>query len=107
MLAADAATLTELLDADLVYTHSSGVVDSKSSYLDGLAAKVWEYLDIRREEERVLVKGAAALVFARVRITLKVRGTLKHLDNRSLAVWTLQEGGWRLLALQSSAVANG
>ena len=104
MLAKDIAALERLLDEDLVYMHSSGVADTKESYLRGLKDGVWDYLRISRSEQMVKVKGDTALVFNRLAISIKVRGALKELDNRALAVWVRREGAWRLLALQSGAV---
>ena len=35
---------------------------------------------------------------------VEIRGNLHHLDNRLLAVWSRDDGVWRLLALQSGAI---
>ena len=68
MLDADVATLDRLLDDGLTYTHSSGVVDTKTTYLAGVRDKTWEYKNISREHERVIDRGSCALVFCRLRI---------------------------------------
>jgi hypothetical protein len=102
MLAGDSATLERLLDPGLRYTHSSGVVDSKASYIEGVRAKRWEYQSIDRAEETIVVRADAALVFNRFRASIKVSGAAKQLDNRMLAVWTRFEGAWRLLAIHST-----
>ena len=83
MLAADIATLDRLLDDALTYTHSSGVIDTKASYLAGIRDKVWEYKNITRENERLVVRGNAALVFCRLRIDLLVRGTPEGREQRT------------------------
>ena len=106
MLAGDVATLERLLDDELTYTHSSGAVDTKASYLAGIRDKVWEYKSISRENERVVVRGNAALVFCRLRIDLLVRGAPRKVDSKSLAVWVQDGEQWRLLAVHSSAVAT-
>ena len=103
MLAGDAATLERLLDPELRYTHSSGVVDSKASYIEGVRGKRWEYQAIDRAEETIVVRGDAALVFNRFRAGIKISGSPKQLDNRMLAVWSQDEGGgWRLIAIHST-----
>ncbi len=104
MLSKDVTALERLLDEDLVYMHSSGISDTKESYLRGLKDGVWDYLRISRTEQTVKVKGDIALVFNRLAISIKVRGVLKELDNRALAVWVRRDGAWRFLALQSGAV---
>lgn len=102
MLAGDVGVLEQLLDPALRYTHSSGVVDSKQSYIDGVRQKRWEYRSIDRAEETIVLHGDAALVFNRFRASIKVSGTPKELDNRMLAVWSRAGGGWRLVAVHST-----
>ena len=104
MLAKDVAALELLLDEQLVYMHSSGVADSKESYIRGLREGVWDYQRIGRTDQTVKVSGDTAVVFNRIAISIKVRGERKALDNRALAVWVRRGGAWRLLALQSGAV---
>ena len=108
MLAGDAATLDRLLDPELRYTHSSGVVDSKASYIEGVRAKRWEYQSIDRSEETILVRGEVALVFNRFRASIRIGGASKELDNRMLAVWGKRgSGAWRLLAIHSTPAQTG
>jgi hypothetical protein len=106
MLAADVATLERLLDDELAYTHSSGGVDTKGSYIAGVRDKVWEYKTIARENERAVMRGSCALVFCRLRIALLVRGTPRKVDSNSLAVWMIDRPQPRLLAVHSSPVAE-
>ena len=103
MLDGDAAVLDRLLDPELVYTHSSGIADTKASYMDGVRQKIWEYRDISRSDETIVIRDNAALVFNRLRIDINVRGAPRKLDNRALAVWTKgKDGNWTLLALHST-----
>jgi len=104
MLAKDVKALERLLDGELVYMHSSGVADTKESYIRGLREQVWDYQRIGRTEQTVKVSGDTALVFNRLAISIKVRGVQKELDNRALAVWVRRGGAWRLVALQSGAI---
>ena len=105
MLDADLATLDALLDDALTYTHSSGVADTKSTYLAGVRDRTWEYKKIVRENERVIVRGCAALVFCRLRIDLSVRGAPRTVDSNALAVWVQHGPHCRLLAVHSAARA--
>ena len=63
-IAADIAALGDLFAEDLVYTHSNGFVDSKQSYLDAIAAKKFDYEDVRRFDQHVRLHGDTALVTA-------------------------------------------
>ena len=104
MLTGDVAALEKLLDDALTYTHSSGVVDTKASYIGGVRDKVWEYKNIARENERVVIRGDCGLVFGRLRIDLNVRGTAKKVDSNALAVWVEDGGQTRLVAVHSAGI---
>ncbi len=106
MLAGDVAALERLLDDELSYTHSNGVVDTKASYIAGVREKLWEYKSISRENERVVLRGDAALVHCRLRIELLVRGTPRKVDANVLGVWVRSGTEWRLLAIQSTPAAS-
>ena len=104
MLGRDVATLERLLHADLVYMHSSGVLDSKASYIEGLGNGTWDYRRIDRSDQTIRVHGGLGLVFSRISISIVIRGVPKELDNRALAVWVADRGTWTLIALQSGAI---
>src|SRR5262249_52883993 len=87
MLKGDVATLERLLHPILVYMHSSGVADSKASYISRLRDGVWNYQHIERADQKIVVQGDTALVFNRLLIRIKVRDVHKELDNRAVAVW--------------------
>lgn len=106
MLAGNVATLERLLDDDLTYTHSNGVVDNKVSYIAGIRDRLWEYKAIAREGERVVIRGTCALVFCRLRIDLLVRGTPRHVDSHALAVWASGGAPPRLLSVHSTPAAG-
>ena len=105
MLAGDVAALDKLLDDALTYTHSSGVVDTKAGYIGGVRDKVWEYKNIARENERIVIRGGCGLVFCRLKIDLNVRGAPKKVDSNALAVWVEDGGQTRLVAVHSAGIA--
>ena len=104
MLGRDVAALERLLHPDLVYMHSSGVSDSKASYIEGLRDGTWDYRRCNRSDQTIRVHRGLALVFNRIGISIVVRGIPKELDNRALAVWLAGGDTWRLIALQSGAI---
>jgi hypothetical protein len=106
MVAGDVAALDRLLDPELTYTHSSGAVDTKASYIAGVRDKLWNYKSIARENERVVLRGTAALAFCRLRIDVLVSGALKKVDSNALAVWVQDGTHWRLLAVHSTPNAG-
>ena len=107
MLRADTAALERLLHRDLLYMHSSGVADTKSSYLEGLQSGIWRYKHIERVDQSIVLQDYTALVFNRLLISILVRDVPKELDNRALAVWVREREGWQLLGLQSGPSVTG
>ncbi|WP_434666785.1 nuclear transport factor 2 family protein [Paraburkholderia sp. A3BS-1L] len=104
MFSKDIATLDRLLDEGLVYMHSSGVTDTKASYLGGLGSGLWDYRGVERDDVRIDVDGDVALVFAKLTIELVTNDAHKSFATRALAVWHRKGEAWRLLAVHSGAL---
>lgn len=104
MTARDADALAALLHDDLVYTHSSAVVDDKAKYVDAIRTGRTRYHSIRRSEERVRVCGDTALVTGRAEIEVDVNGQHKSLRLRYLDAWTRTPQGWKFIAWQSTGI---
>ena len=104
MLAGDTAVLEELLHDDLCYMHSTGGSDTKQSYIAGLRDGAFVYRKIERDDQTVRVHGDLGMVFNHMQADVEIRGNLRHLDNRLLAVWTRDGGKWRLIGLQSGSI---
>ena len=102
VLAGDRARLTAIFSDDLRYAHSSGVVDSKASFIDALATGRTKYLVWDNAERNFTfpVPGIA-LMTGRTRIKVaKAEGTV-DLALSFLGVWREENGQWRFLAWQS------
>lgn len=103
MVQADLDTLGELFSDDLLWTHSSAHQDTKSSFLAGLGTGKTRYLEIRRSEEKILIRGDAAVISGIADMRAVVRGEEKALRNRYTNVWLCETGRWRMIAWQSTA----
>jgi ketosteroid isomerase-like protein len=90
----------------MIYMHSTGISDTKSSYLEGLRTGVWDYQSVDRADQRIQADGDVVLVFCKMSIRLISRGVVRAFDSRALAVWVRKADGWRLLAVQSGAIPN-
>lgn len=106
MTARDADALAAMLHDDLVYTHSSGVVDDKATYLDAIRSGRTLYHSIERTGERVRAYGGTALVTGNADIEVDVGGQHKSLRLCYLDVWTRTPQGWKFVAWQSTARAK-
>lgn len=106
MITADTAALDELLAPELIYTHSNGERDSKSSYLDRVRAAHFVYHSISHSVEDVIVYPQAAVVTGIMRADVTVAGQRRQLNNNNLAVWTRSERRWCLSAYQPTPISG-
>lgn len=104
MVAVDVAELEALLHDELMYTHSSGVRDTKQSYIESLTSGRTRYLHCETRDSEVKILGDVAVVVAGSHIDVVVPAGPKALDLRSLAVWTATPRGWQFIAWQSCAI---
>ena len=105
MVAADKATLDELLADDIVYTHSNAVVDTKQSYIEGILNGRWAYAKAERPEEKIVVFGDCARVIGHVRLTLKnPDGTTRTVNGRFMNLWVKRNGKWQMTGWQSTPI---
>jgi ketosteroid isomerase-like protein len=108
MLDGDIAVLDALCSDDLIYTHSKGDHDDKRSYLHKVGSRYFTYLEITHPADRILVVDGAALVTGRMTANVSVAGSgIVHVDNRYLAVWVRERGGWKFVAYQPTPIIDG
>ncbi len=102
MKSGDKAALEKLLSDDLHYGHSSGVVDTKASFIEALATKKTRYL-VYEPENRAVTFPAPDIALMSGKASVKVvseRGEMQAVLGY-LAVWRLEQGNWKFLAWQS------
>jgi ketosteroid isomerase-like protein len=103
MIAADIDKVSSLVSDDLVYTHSSGKVDDKKSFLDAIRSGSLDYEKIEPRNTVVRAKGGTVVVTGLVAITVKAPDGLKSFDARFTAVHMRnKEGNWQLMAWQTT-----
>lgn len=100
MIAIDKAALGRLFHDELVYTHSSGAIDTKASFIAAMGAK-YTYTASQRSEEAVRFYGDTALVTGRAVLNVTVDGEPRVLKLSFLNVWVKTPDGWRFVAWQS------
>jgi len=102
MKAGDRAGLEASFSEDLRYAHSSGVVDSKASFIETLSTGATKYLAYEHLE-RNFTFPAPGIALMTGRAGLQVENAKGKLDLTLsyLAVWREEKGRWRFLAWQS------
>ncbi len=103
MISADIEKISSLVTDDLVYTHSSGKVDDKKSFLEAIRSGTLDYEKIEPRNTVVRAKGGTVVVTGLVSITVKAPDGLKSFDARFTAVhMRSKEGNWQLMAWQTT-----
>ena len=100
----DLAALEALFHDEMIYTHSSAVVDTKASYLEALRSGKTRYKTAKRFEEKVRFSGETALVTGRAEFEVELNGNPKTLRLRFLNAWTKTPAGWKFIAWQSCSL---
>ncbi len=100
MIEGDVAALEQLLDEDLVYSHSDGSRDSRETYLKKVTDGHFVYHRADAPVERLLIIGDCAVLAGQMNAEVSVGGEKRSLSNGCLAVYRRADGKWRLLAYQ-------
>jgi ketosteroid isomerase-like protein len=101
MIAADLRALEPMVHEELLYTHSSGITDTKSSWLDSMRSGKVKYRSASCSERRVRVVNDVALVNGRAQIEAVIGGEPRTLKLLFLNAWAKTPQGWTFIAWQS------
>jgi hypothetical protein len=101
-MAADRAKLSSVFSDDLRYAHSTGHVDTKTSYMESLVSGRTKY-HVIEFEERNFTFPAPGIALESGRAHMKSTSATGESDAlySFLAVWRQEKGQWRFLAWQS------
>jgi hypothetical protein len=106
LLKADLSKLETLYDDNLVYTHSSGVVDDKAKYIASLRTGALKYESIEFSEQKANVYNDTAVVTSRVAFKVINQGTPGTFNVRMIHVYVRDGGRWRMVAHQTTRLAS-
>lgn len=98
MVSKDVDVLETLLADELLYTHSSGVTDSKQHYLETIRSAYVVYHSADIDELVFKRRGHIAMLMGQAKIEATIGGVDRLLSNRFFASWLKDDGQWRLLA---------
>lgn len=98
----DFATLEKILGEELIYTHSTGVTDSKRVFIDNLKNNVRKYTSLDYESSEVKVIGNTALLTAKGRLKVTTNGQPTDSKISFLHVYLKRNGAWQLVGHQSA-----
>jgi ketosteroid isomerase-like protein len=105
MIDGDFARLADMVHDQLLYTHSSGVTDTKASWLQSMQSGRVKYKKANCTERKVRLYGDTALITGRAVIDAEIAGQAKTLKLLFLNAWTRTPQGWKFVAWQSTPLA--
>jgi hypothetical protein len=110
MLAGDLDTIANLLDPRLIYVHSSGIADTRQSYLDALAKSEYTYHAVEVcSENAAVIEGDLVVINRDLAVSMTVRSTGKTVSRRINATSTWKRDAarrtWLMLASHSTSIA--
>jgi ketosteroid isomerase-like protein len=101
----DVTALEKLYDDTIIYTHSSGKVDTKESYISAIKSGATQYQSMKRDDIKVSVYGHTAIVSCHWDVHVLARSTKVDINARYLHVYVEQANGWKLVAHESTRIA--
>lgn len=106
MLAGDVAALRQLISPDCSYVHTTGRLDTGQSYLDNLAHGGFHYESLTAADTVVTAHGSTAVVVCRLAARLVIGSEPVTSVMRCTAVWAEARGSTRMIAFQSTSIAE-
>ena len=100
----DIPTLAGYLGDDLIYTHSSALVDSKETYIDSLRSGTGVYKQTRRTDLRVSPYGCTAVMTGRGDFSVTIDGKDVEVQLRITNVWVKNPEGWQMVAWEATRI---
>jgi ketosteroid isomerase-like protein len=100
----DTGALDKLYDDTIVYTHSNGKVDTKSSYIRAIKSGGTRYESMKRDEIKITVYGQTAVVTCHWDVHVLAQGNKIDTNARYLHVYVQQKDGWKMVAHQSTRI---
>jgi ketosteroid isomerase-like protein len=99
----DLDLLGKVLGDDLTYTHSTGAVDTKASYIDNLRTGKAKYLSVDYEDLKVhMLTKDTAITICRAKVKTNNNGQASDARLSFLHVFANRKGHWELVAHQSA-----
>jgi hypothetical protein len=98
----DFGALQKLLGDDLVYIHSSAVVDSKASYIESMKSGAVKYRVMRRSDVTVRTYGCIAIISGLGNFDVTVKGQDIAVEIRFHSVWAKLDQGLQFISWEAT-----
>jgi ketosteroid isomerase-like protein len=98
----DYPALEKMLAEELVYTHSSGLIDTKKQYIDNLKTGAQKYNQVEHVDPKVQVHGSTAVLTTGLKMDTTTKGVNQKAMFRLIHVWVKKGGTWQMVAHQTT-----
>ena len=98
----DFGALQKLIGADLVYIHSSAVVDNKASYIESMRSGAVKYRVMRRSDVTVRTYGCVAIISGLGNFDVTVKGQEMAVEIRFHSIWTKRDRGLEFISWEAT-----
>ena len=98
MIAGDVELMGELFADGLVYTHSTGNIDTKSSLIEAIVSGRLRYRAVRRHHDRYAIFDAAAVIESRMDLDITAAGVERTVRAQATIVWARHQDRWQFVA---------
>ena len=98
----DYGALQKLLGNDLVYVHSSAVVDTKASYIDSMKSGTVKYRVMRRSDVTVRTYGCVAIISGLGNFDVTVKGQDLAVEIRFHSIWAKRDNGLEFISWEAT-----
>ena len=98
----DFGALQKLLAEDLVYIHSSAVVDNKASYIESMKSGTVKYRVMRRSDVTVRTFGCVAILSGLGNFDVTVKGQDMAVEIRFHSIWAKRDRGLEFISWEAT-----
>ena len=100
-----AADLYDMTSPQLSYGHSSGVVDTQTSFVEKISSGQSDFVSIDIADQSILFSGNTAIVRHKLKAVTNDQGKPGQVQLNIMLVWQKQKNKWVLLARQAVKLA--
>lgn len=101
MIDGDKTALENIAADELSYGHSSGKMQNKAEFVDGIASGASDFVTIDLTDQTIKVAGNTAIVRHKLAAQTNDGGKPGSVNLGILLIWQKQKGKWKLLARQA------
>jgi ketosteroid isomerase-like protein len=106
MVRGDIAALEAMTHDQLLYTHASGNVDTKATWLAAMQSGRTRYKSTQCDDVQIRILGDAALVTGKAVFDVEINGQPRTLKMKFLNVWSKTSEGWKFAAWQATPITQ-